>query len=348
MTISEIPYVNSLGDAFDRLADPAPARRGLLRRRRRRGSGRLRLIAVVVGLVCAGAASAAAVLGGSRATELAANDIICYSPAAGGGVAVLADRGGSPTAACAAAGESSLPASRLVACVGGSGPNGPYVEVYPRRHADECARRHLAALPSAYAGAQARVAALGSALAAVEGSRDCVSFAAFKRAAQMILERLGWSGWSVRERSVLRGGGECAGLAEGGAGQPSINASLAVGSRTLQLFAMPPRSVTGGERAVWAELDRASAAGCQTTEALESVARTDASAHALGVAFAVTREPRFVGVGDGRQPRYEQGCAVMFGVELVPRTRRLDVQILSRAAGSTPAQGATLPASSYR
>jgi len=342
--VSEIPYVNALGDAFERLAGAAGAP---AQRRRRLRARRLRLIVVLVVLVAGGVASASALLGGgSRATELAANGVVCY--ARGGGVTVQPSHGLSPTALCAGAGGSGLPASRLVACTGGAQTNEPYVMVYPRVHADECARRRLAPLPASYAGAQARVSLLGRALVAVEDSRDCVAFPAFARQAQAILERLGWWGWRVRRGRVLRPGGACAGLSEGSAGKPEIYGSLQVANRTLELFTMPPRSAILGERAVWAELDRVSGGSCLTPAGLEADARSDASAHDLGVAFAITREPRFVGVGDGRQPRYEQGCAVMFGVELVPHASRLDIQILYRSAGSTPAQGSTLPESRYR
>ena len=336
--MSEIPFLEQLGDALERGAVVAgtPRRRWSLRRH-------ARLVVVVALLAIGGAASAAALLGGSTATELAANGISCYDAA--GGVTVLSSEGRPPTVVCSQALNGAVPASGLIACFGGSGPNGPLVQVYPARRSDECQRRGLAPLPASYAAAQARVAALGNALLAVENSRDCVPLAEFKVRAQSLLEQLGWAGWGVRVESGTRG--TCGSLVEGGAGKPEVSGSLEAGRRTLVLWGTPPRSVLAGERATWRALDNASGSRCLTVPALESYASGEASAHALTAAFAITREPRFTEMGDGRQGRYDGGCAVMAGVELAPGARQLDILIYAAGGADAAPQGSSPPASSY-
>lgn len=336
--MSEIAFLNELGDALERAAASASAPQRRWWRR-----GRVRLAVVVALLAIGGGASAAALLNGSTATDLAANSVACYDAA--GGVTVLASDGRSPTALCASVPGAQLPASGLVACIGASGANGPLVAVYPAARPDECAHRGLAPLPAPYRSAQTRVHALGRALIAVERSRDCVPLAEFSSRAAAVLGRLGWSGWSVRVEDLRHE--PCGGLSEGGAGVPSISSSLEAGTHTLKLVGIPPHSVLEGERATWRTLEEASGASCLTVGALESLAQTVASSHDLSGAFAVTREPRFTGVGDGRQPRYDSGCAVMAGVELLPGSRRLDVLIYSSSGASAAPQGSTPPASSF-
>jgi hypothetical protein len=65
------------------------------------------------------------------------------------------------------------------------------------------------------------------------------------------------------------------------------------------------------------------------------------------VAFAITDEPRFTGVGDGRQERYDAGCAVMANVEL---THNGGIDVLIYEKGSKPAapQGSNPPQSAFR
>jgi hypothetical protein len=336
--VSEIPFVNQLGDALERGAVTAMAPR-----RRLWAPRHLRLIVVVALLAVAGGASAAVLLSRSTATELAANDVACYG--AGGGVTVLASDGSSPTVLCSHALGGAPSAASLVACIGGSGANGPSVRVYPARSSDECQRRGLAPLPAAYAFAQARAAALGRALLAVLDSSDCVPLAQFTVRAQGLLESLGWAGWRVREEPIQRGG--CGSLVEGGAGEPEISGSLEAGTRTLVLWGRPPHSVLAGERATWRALDSASAGRCFTVAALEAFANGEASSHGLAAAFKLTREPRHVGVGDGRQGRYDGGCAVMASVELAPASTRLDILIYAGSGGTAGPQGSSPPASSY-
>jgi hypothetical protein len=336
--MSEIPFLNQLGEEIERAAVASMARR----RRRHRLVHPRSIVALAV-LAVGGGASAAAMLS-SRSTELAANDIVCHEDQ--GGMSVTASDGRSPVEVCAAAIGKGVSASQLVACAGGSGPNGPYVMVYIVNHPDECRRRGLQGLPASYRSAQLRVSALGQALIAIEDASDCVPVAEFAARAQQVLEQQDWPGWKVRIERVRQA--TCGTLAEGGAGLPEISGSLEGGARTLVVYTRPPRSLLGTERAVWVALNAASASRCFTPTSLESYAEQLISARGLQGAFAVTRKPPFEGLGGGRQPRYESGCAVMAGVSLAAAAPRIDVSIYDRDGSAPAPQGSSLPETAYR
>lgn len=351
--MNEIPFLTHLGEEIERaaVASVTPSRRE--RRLMRPRLMRPKLIAALAVLVVGGGASAAAVLS-SRPTELAANDIVCYERQ--GNVDVTASDGRSPVEVCAQAinqgvsashkgASARVTASQLVACAGGSGPNGPYVMVYVATRPDECRLRGLQGLPASFRSADLRVSALARALIAIENASDCVPVADFAVQAQQVLERQGWPGWRVRVEHVR---GSCGTLAEGGAGQPEISGSLEADSRTLVVSTRPPHSLLDSERALWAALNTASASRCLTPTSLQAYAKQLMSARGVQAAFAVTREPRFEGLGGGRQPRYEHGCAVMAAVSLAAAAQRIDVLIYDRSGSAPAPQGSSPPEAAYR
>ncbi len=339
--MSEIRYVNLLGDALERQARAALTAAP----RRRRTRKRVQIALIAAALIAGAVASADALFTTDVGTELATNGIACYEP--GGNLTEINNVGGDPRAQCAKVLGKGWTASRLVSCMETAGHNDALVAVYPAYHALECQRHGLAPLPASFGQAQARVAALGRALVAVERSADCVPVSEFARRAQAALDRLGWHGWSVRVERPVRTYGTCGGLREGSAGAPSISSSLEVAGRTLNVLTLPPRSAIDGERSIWRSLDAASGHGCLTLTALERDARSQASAHGLMAAFAVTRQPRFEELGDGRESSYRNGCAVMASVELGASPQRLDILVYELRGRPAAPQGSPPPNSAF-
>jgi hypothetical protein len=168
--MSEIPFVNNLGDALERAIVPQTARG------RRRLRGRPWRLALVLALLVAGAAGAAQTLLSSPTQRAAINGIGCYdgtNDSAGGAFDVY---GPSPIAACRRiyrAEHSALarPEVRLIACVGGQGPIAMVFKA--DGNPDQCRRLGFSALPTTYAAAAADVATLNRAILATWRSANC-------------------------------------------------------------------------------------------------------------------------------------------------------------------------------
>src|SRR5436305_9281131 len=97
--MSEIPFVDALGDSLEAAfaAAPSPSRRLRLPRS---GRGRLRLLVAVLALALAGFAGARALL---STTELATNSIACYSGTSDdANMAAISADGQPPLQACGA------------------------------------------------------------------------------------------------------------------------------------------------------------------------------------------------------------------------------------------------------
>jgi RNA polymerase sigma-70 factor, ECF subfamily len=146
-TVSEIPFVNRLGDAIQAaITNPRVAARHRFGPRRRLG------LLAVAALLLGGGAAAARILGTPE--ELATSSIACQLEGSSTGIVWAGDR--SPLEVCAqeyrAAGK---PVPPLVACV-----DGRSVVVLPGRGPEACGRRGLAPLPPEYAPARAKVAKL--------------------------------------------------------------------------------------------------------------------------------------------------------------------------------------------
>jgi hypothetical protein len=319
-SLSEIPFVNQLGDAIEAAISTRPSTR-----RPRVSRGALLALAAAVALAVA-AVAVARVL--SSSDELAARSIACYSaPDLGSTVTIIAD-GKSPTAACAAVlRQTGDPVAALVAC-----SNGSSVAVFPGSDPALCARLKLQPLPAGFAASQAKVARLAAGVAALEARSDCPTANGLAGSVQQLLDRQGWAGWRAEVQQPSRGPCGSVSLLDGG------------GNRSIQGALDPTRQVvivsTGAARSTMTLLygaggfaqaiERESGRRCYSVATLTAV--VEARARSVGRSATVERGAPIAGsLFDARGPRYSAGCAIVTDVRpsadgrnfiaIVPRTR---------------------------
>jgi hypothetical protein len=307
--MSEIPYVNRLGDELER-AIRRPARSP---RRRRLG-----LFALAGALLVSGTALAAGLLSGDVEKQAAAQ-VECYDgadPDFSGSVAVVPPEAGSATASpvelCRRALDRAMP---LVAC-----SREGNVAVIPGRRPSDCAAAGFAPLDPAYARARRRVARLERRILAIETSSDCIPRDELVRRIQRLLDRTGWTGWTAETYRL--GNGPCGTVSGlGGDGRRYISHGLdAVGHRVM-IARAAPRRVTdllySAERSLLAPLFAESGAKCFTFEGFRERVQEVFAAKGLSASVKRTSMPRGTSLGDedGRWTRYKQGCAVLAGGE---------------------------------
>jgi hypothetical protein len=300
--MSEIPFVNRLGDAIDdAIAEPQPAKR---RRRRRRLGG----LALAVFLLGAGGVTIAEILDDPE--TLATGQVACYSEASfEPDVASVQSGGGrEPTALCAELLRTNEP---LVACVRKEG----FVTVFPGPP-ETCERLGLKPLPAGYDAARRKVARLRADVARLLRAADCVPPATLARRAQRVLDRSGWDGWRAE---VTGGRGPCGWVA----------VSDGLRGRTLPIRRRAPRSLERLLEARYERLLALSGRRCFTVRSLRRRVRRELAPANRPIAFRldVGPLPRWTDLDPlARNRRFEQGCAVFEGVSpAYPRPRRIVV-----------------------
>jgi hypothetical protein len=251
--MSEIPFVNALGDAIEiALAGESAATkpRWWTRIPRRRGA---RLVIVVAALGLAGAGYAV-----TRTSHVIADTVVCEpgtnitAPAR-----VVFGDGRSPTSLCAQAfrarGMRALAAPG--ALVGCALPHDSYVVVV-RANGSPTECQHLDGgmglrpLPGQpYDRAGLRVLKLATRLRAVQDAQRCIAPQALARRARRVLRRLGWFNWRAAIEPGRRGHlfladhrtGSCGVYAADGASFSDPVASLDQENHTVWIFKGPPR-----------------------------------------------------------------------------------------------------------
>lgn len=304
--MSEIPYVNRLGDAIeDAVAAPERARR-----RRRRPGRRFGGLAVAAFLLGAGGVTVAAVLDDPE--KLATRSIACYDRASlEADVAVPGVDARPPAELCADVLQTGAP---LAVCV-----RAESIAVFPGP-ADTCARLGLRPVPETYAAARDRLAVLSRELRELEDGRDCIEPDRLARRAQAVLGRRRWEGWRAIVGRGDLSGGPCGWIhLPGGDGRATLGGALDAERRELLVSAGPPRSLFRrlyGEGSAADRLFEASGERCFTVEELRSHARDRLGGHGDEVAFVVDTTPQPASEQlepPARQQRYDEGCAVVTG-----------------------------------
>jgi hypothetical protein len=307
--MSQIPYVNRLGDELERAAERS-------RSRPRRSRRRLGLLALAGAVLVAGTALASGVLSGDVETQATA-PIACYDGASGDfsrSVAVVPQHTGSADASPVDICRRELalahrPGGPLVACASKGG-----VAVMPGRDAADCAAAGFGRLDPRFGRARVRAAAMESRILALEASADCIEPRALARRLRRLLDRSGW------EATVtLRGGdGDCGTVSQiAGDGRRYISWDLHDGKRRLSVWRVAPRRVTdllySAERSLLVPLFRESGATCLSLPELRERIRQRFAAKRLDA--TVRRIPLHGALDDddGRWTRYRQGCAVLAG-----------------------------------
>jgi hypothetical protein len=316
--MSEIPFVNQLGDELERAAE-----RALLRPDRRRRRRRLGLFAVAGALLVSGSALAAGLLSGDVAKQ-ATNAVACYDGAGqdfSRSVAVVPPEAGSASASPVELCRRELalanqPERALVAC----GTQGS-VAVIPGQRPSDCTAAGFAPLDGAYGAARERVAGLERQILALERSSDCIAPAELARRVQRLLDRSGWTGWTASVNGGL-GDGPCGSVSTlGGDGRRYLAGSLDADGRRIFVFRGAPRRTTdllySAQRSLLAPLFAESGATCFSFGELAERARDVFAANGLTVRVTRGSVPRGTALDDedGRWSRYQAGCAVLAGGE---------------------------------
>ena len=321
--MSQIPFVNRLGDAFDDAI--AQTERAKRRRPRRRRFGGL---AVAIFLVGAGGVTIAEIFDDPE--QLATTAIACHSEVSlePQGMAILGADGRRPTAVCAEM--MHMPERRLAACV-----HREHVVVLPAP--DACARLGLNPVPQGYDAQRAKVRRLSRELLAIEKSAECIPPKELARRAQRILDRTGWKGW----RSIVTAGdgGPC------GLAHDRDTDDFAPGprhdARVLPIHRGPPRSLdllVHGMGSPGFDLYAVSGRRCFTVDTLARRARRALAPARRPVRVRVTVGPlkRYVGLDPrSRDRRFREGCAVYDGTSpRYPRPGRIvlmvEIRVLKR------------------
>lgn len=301
--MSDIPFVNKLGDAIDAAtATSRPVRRRLPRRR-------FGVLALAVLLLGASGVTVARIA--SDGETLALGSVGCYENAdLSGDIAVLNSDGRSPTAVCAEVwSPENGPVPPMLACVHGG------VAVIPARGIENCAQAGLEELPLGYDPAQEKVARLARDVARLEAAADCIPTRELARRAEALLERTGWKGL----RTVIRrgDGGPCGRiLVRGGTPEPKVTSALLGDGKELPVRGGSPRSLDRqlfGEHSLGVALMDASGKRCYTLPELREEARRVLAPTGRTVTFKVAHMPAGQGMEAPRGDLYAQGCAIAVG-----------------------------------
>jgi hypothetical protein len=342
--MSEIPFVNQLGDAIEAAAGRTltPARR----RRRVRHPWRLSIVFAVLAL--GGAATADELLSGS--TQLAATSISCLAGSGNqaNGSYDIQTAGRTPAQACSAV--LHRPAETLVAC---DSTRAGVVVYESDGTGDQCQRLGLSLLPAGYEAADLRVHQLVLALGRLYAGQDCTAPATFAQEVDGLLSRLGFAGWHAQVQATPgSSAGACAQFP--GTGSSVSDPAAAIdghsyppgGHDLVMIEAGSSRSVLAAFTTLVPELDQGSASRCFTLSSLRAFVTARVAAQHLPVAFTSARLPAGTAIGDARGPRYEAGCAVVGDVGVAPDGRSIAVTLTDRSAPAPSANGspATAPA----
>jgi hypothetical protein len=312
--MSEIPFVNALGDEIERSAAERIASR---RRRIRR---RITLGALGFAIAATGVAAASGVFTGSP-EQLASTGIACYdTQSLDHGATVLSAGDQTPIETCRRVLRTDAP---LVACAGEG------VQVFPGGPGT-CRKLGLRRLPAAYTTARARVVALERAVTEIERS-GCVPVDDFAGRVQALLERTpGWEGWKVDVREDLAEG-RCGSVTmPGGDGSRSIDGALDAEKHTVIVYGALPRELFAllySPDGLSGQLMDASGERCYTVPELEDLARQRLARAQLPIAFEIGERKPGVEIIDAREARLDAGCAVIVSVSAPSDGRELVVGI---------------------
>jgi hypothetical protein len=291
--VSEIPFVNALGDAIERAA---ARRRGRLRRR-------LVVGGLGIAIAASGVAAAAGVFQSGTPEQLATSGIGCYDrpDLEHANVTVLATGADAPVTACRRALHLTGP---MVACAG------PAVVVFPGA-AGTCERLGYEPLAPSYFAAQRKVRRLAGKVDAIEAQHDCWAPRALARRVQRLLDGLpAWRGWHAEVRRTTDEGpcGTVSHMLDDGT--RSLDGVVDAATRTVLVMGVPARS-TQELLNTLERLPGESAARCYDRAGAEALAGERIASARHPLTFRV--EHLESGSVENLQARIDEGCSVIAG-----------------------------------
>jgi hypothetical protein len=298
--VSDIPFVNALGDAIE-----AAAAQRRERLRRRLAIGGLGIAIAVSGV----AAAASGVFDGvGTPQQLATSGIACYSTAdlKHADVAVLTTGDRTPVATCRKAMHFRGPVS---ACAG------PAVVVFPGGPGT-CEKLGLKPLPAAYFTARRKVDRLAARIDAIEARDDCWDPRDLARRVQRLLDGLpAWRGWHTKVNRSLADGpcGTVSHLQDDGT--RSVDGVINAPTRTVLVMAVAARSTLELLNRL-DDLPDASVARCYDRAGAEALARDRIASPRHPVTFR--HEHLDSGSVEKLQARIDEGCSVIAGFGTAP------------------------------
>jgi hypothetical protein len=327
--MSEIPFVNQLGDALETaIARPARAPR-----MRRLGRRRYLAVALAALTVAGGGAAMADLL--TDPVEIGFGSVGCFEqPDVDGNVIVTSDPTRAPVEICAEVlASQGLQASDLIAC----GWDGHGVVVMPHGGARSCAELDLAALPVSYTRARLRASRLQAVTVNFERDAGCLGPPEFARRLTAELRRRGWTNW----RAVPDGGsGPCGRVSvpTGSSIAGSIGPAVDAGRRTIDVQGRAPLDLElalsePGSPGV--RLFDTSGERCFTLPGLEEHVRRVLAPLEAPIRFRHGSLHSAADVVAPRGDRYAEGCAIFEGAHpTFPGGRVVIVaQLLQRDVG---------------
>jgi hypothetical protein len=256
--MSNVPFVNQLGDALEKaISDPIIERAPWRRRRPRRHAIVLAVIVALGGCGALAGTLASRLLSANSPVVLAANgQVTCFKTASFKDGAIYAGvEGSSPIPTCAQQRrQSGWPTVALVAC--GDGIFG--AAVIPSSGSGSCKRAGLPPLPAGYPRELAKVQRLHKRLEVLQASAGCIPQAQMLSRAQGVLNAAGWKGWRAVDAYSAPAGGPCGAVApypafpnaSGGTHLDPLHRVLEVGAQpypsTLELLT-PKRELALGK-----------------------------------------------------------------------------------------------------
>jgi hypothetical protein len=292
--MSEIPFVNQLGDAIE-AAISARSTGTAWWRRRRPGRSAVAITAIVVLGGCGALAGtlASRLLSANNPVVLASDgQVTCYKTASlqEGAIDQVVE-GSSPIPTCARQRrQSGWPIVALVAC--GDGAYG--AAVIPSSGTGSCRRAGLPPLPAGYYSELARVQALRKRLEVLQASAGCIPPAQMVSRAQLVLNQAGWKGWRAVSNYGGRAGGPCGSVApDPGLGQLSGGTALDPLRHVLEVNAQPyPSTLQLLNPEHEAALGKTYDTRCYSEASIRSLMRRYLAATHRRIDVSVTRAPK--------------------------------------------------------
>lgn len=316
--MSEIPFVNQLGESLGQAIRVAERRATTVRRRRRRA----RWAALALALLAVTSVAVARVL--DDPVSRAAAGVGCYDSA--GNLTGISPGDLTPVAACAAALRATgVTPGPLVACEGRGA-----VEVVPGTGPEACTANGRRPLSASYGPARDRVLALEHGIRSLQSSRDCVPRATMLKDVQGLLDRLGWTGWRAVLASGEAGSGPCGFVGSGGGnGIWTITGSVLADGRRVLVSTGASASARATAEELAPELQDASGTRCFTRDALTAEARSIIGAAGHDARFTSSPKPTGLDL-DQRERLYDAGCPLVAAVVPVGAGRVLEVQMYQK------------------